>query len=311
MTSILTNSSALSALATLRSIDRNMGATQERISSGLRVGSAADNAAYWAIATTMKSDAATLSTVNDALGLGLAKVEAAYTGLDTVKDILGQIKNKLVAANEPGADRAKINAELTQLKEQIRTTAASASFSGENWLYNNTTVAMATTKDLVGGFTRDSAGAVAIQTISFATSLSNLMDRTQASGILSQVRSGSGNFWLVQAAGTSGPTGNEIKVEASTAATDLANMQTSVEAMLSDVIRGAATLGAIKTRIENQTNFLKGLNETFQKGISNLVDADMNEESTKLKALQTQQQLGIQALSIANSSAQNIMQLFR
>ncbi len=311
MTSIMTNSSALSALATLRTIDTNMGNTQNRISTGLRVGSAADNAAYWAIATTMKSDAAALSTVNDALGLGLAKVEAAYTGLDTVKDILTQIKSKLVTANEPGADRTKINAEITQLKEQIKTTAASAAFSGENWLYNNSTTAMATSKDIVGSFTRDASGNVAIQTISFATAQSNLIDGTQANGILSQKRTNSGNFWLVQCPANSNATGNEIKVDASTAATDLANMQTSLEAMLSDVIKGASTLGAIKSRIENQTNFLKGLNETFQKGIGNLVDADMNEESTKLKALQTQQQLGIQALSIANSSAQNIMQLFR
>lgn len=311
MTSILTNSSALSALATLRSIDSNMSTTQDRIASGLRVGSAADNAAYWAIATTMKSDASTLATVNDALGLGQAKVEAAYTGLNTVKDILGQIKNKLVTANEPGADRAKINAEITQLKEQIRTTAQSASFSGENWLYNNSTAALATTKSMVGSFTRDSAGAVSIQTIGFATAQSNLVDGTQANGILSQKRSNSGDFWLLQCPANNNATGNEIKVDASTDATQLANMQTSIEAMLQDVIRGASTLGAIKSRIENQTNFLKGLNETFQKGISNLVDADMNEESTKLKALQTQQQLGIQALSIANSSAQNIMQLFR
>ena len=117
MTSILTNSAAMAALSTLRSINSGMEMTQGRVSSGLRVETAADNAAYWSIATTMKSDNKALSTVQDALGLGAAKTDTAYTGLNAAIDVVSEIKAKLVASREPGVDKLKINKELTELKE--------------------------------------------------------------------------------------------------------------------------------------------------------------------------------------------------
>ncbi|MDO9416056.1 flagellin N-terminal helical domain-containing protein, partial [Pararhizobium sp.] len=119
MTSIMTNSAALAALDTLRSINNDMETTQGRISSGYRVGSASDNAAYWSIATTMRSDNKALGTVSDALGLGAAKVDTAYTGMEAAIDIVSEIKAKLVAAREPGVDKDKINKELTELKNQL------------------------------------------------------------------------------------------------------------------------------------------------------------------------------------------------
>ena len=173
MTSIMTNSAALSALATLRSIDMNMEKTQDAISSGLKVGSAKDNAAYWSIATTMRSDNKALAGVEDALGLAAAKTDTAYSGLDTSINVITQIKAKLVAAREPGVDRDKINKELTELKNQLVSVSQSASFSGENWLYNDSTTA-AGTKEMVGSFTRNSAGNVSIQTIDYDTSKSVL-----------------------------------------------------------------------------------------------------------------------------------------
>ncbi|HEV7317117.1 MAG TPA: flagellin, partial [Ensifer sp.] len=96
MTSIITNSSAMGALATLRSINSSMETTQERISSGLRVGTAADNAAYWSIATTMRSDNKALSAVQDALGLGAAKTDVASSAMENSKDVVDEIKKKLV-----------------------------------------------------------------------------------------------------------------------------------------------------------------------------------------------------------------------
>ncbi|MDP2119402.1 MAG: flagellin, partial [Hoeflea sp.] len=119
MTSIMTNASAMSALQTLRSINSDMESTQNRISSGYRVQSAADNSAYWSIATTMRSDNKALSTVSDALGLGAAKVDVAYTGMEAAIDVVSEIKAKLVAAREPGVDKTKIDKELTELKNQL------------------------------------------------------------------------------------------------------------------------------------------------------------------------------------------------
>ena len=318
MTSILTNNAALSALSILRSIDSNMESTQEHISSGLRVGSAADNAAYWSIASTMKSDKAALDTVGDALGLAQAKVDTNYQGLDVIKDLIGQIKNKLLTAAEPGNEKTKINAEITQLKNQILTVAQSSSFSGENWLYNTSTAALGN-KSMVGSFTRASDGTVSVQTIDFDASASVIIDKNTASrgmltkGYAQAVAGTTTSFAMFVLPGTANTATNvvEIKLDSTTSAETLSAMQSAVEAMLKDVTSAASTLGATKSRLDQQSSFVKSLSETFAKGVGRLVDADMNEESTKLKALQTQQQLGIQALSIANSAAQNIMSLFR
>ncbi|MBP2235278.1 flagellin [Sinorhizobium kostiense] len=134
MTSILTNVSALAALQTLRAINSNLADTQSRVSSGRRIAVAADNAAYWSISTTMRSDNLAISAVSDALGLGSAKVEVAYAGLNSIIDVLMEFKAKLVASKEGGVDKAKIQVELDQFKEQVQSIATSASFSGVNWL---------------------------------------------------------------------------------------------------------------------------------------------------------------------------------
>ena len=115
MTSIMTNNGAMAALSTLKSINMDLDTTQGRISSGLRVETAKDNAAYWSIATTMRSDTGALSTVEDALGLGAAKVDTATTGMESSIEVVQEIKNKLVASREPGVDKTKVNSELTAL----------------------------------------------------------------------------------------------------------------------------------------------------------------------------------------------------
>jgi flagellin-like hook-associated protein FlgL len=323
MTSILTNSAAMAALSTLRSINDGMETTQGRVSSGLRVETAADNAAYWSIATTMKSDNKALSTVQDALGLGAAKTDTAYTGLDNAIDVVSEIKAKLVAAREPGVDKLKINKEITELKNQLVSTATSASFSGENWLYNDTTTALGT-KEMVGSFTRSANGSVAVGVLSFDAATSVLIDtKTSANGQLTKaisveqgtaVGTGTANatYHLVLAAGGTAPSGSTlIALTATTTDDNIEGMISAVDKMLSNLTDAAATLGATNTRISMQDDFMADLMDVIDKGVGRLVDADMNEESTRLKALQTQQQLGIQALSIANSDSQNILSLFR
>lgn len=134
MTSILTNVAATSALQTLRTINSSLTSTQQEVSSGLRVKDAADNAAYWSIATTMRSDRGAISALQDALGLGAAKIDTAYAGMESVVDVLAEFQAKLVTAKEPGIDKGKVQEELDQLKEQVISIAGSSSFSGENWL---------------------------------------------------------------------------------------------------------------------------------------------------------------------------------
>jgi flagellin len=317
----MTNVSAISALKTLRSIGSDMEMTQSHISTGFKVDTAADNAAYWSIATTMRSDKSAMGTVQDALGLAAAKTDTAYTGLNSAIDVMSTIKTKLVAAREPGVDKDKVNAELTELKNQLVSISESASFSGQNWLYNTDSTANSTV-EMVGSFNRSDTGAVSVGVLKFDTADSTLIDKYDVTkGLLTadysvtQPLNGTttttASYFLLNVGAATGTTGSEIKLDASTSNDDIDGMISAVDGMLLSMTDTAATLGAANSRIDMQNEFVADLMETITKGVGRLVDADMNEESTKLKALQTQQQLGIQALSIANSNSDNILQLFR
>ncbi|MCM2291373.1 flagellin [Allorhizobium sp. BGMRC 0089] len=321
MTSIMTNTAAMAALQTLRTIDSNMQTTQARISSGYKVATAADNAAYWSIATTMRSDNKALSSVQDALGLAASKADTAYTGLESSVDVISDIKAKLVAAREPGVDKNKINKEISELKNQLESIAESASFSGENWLYNESTGAPGT-KQMVASFNRSSDGSVSVTTLKFDTAESTLIDtKDAANGILTRATvatwstgttTSTGSYYLLNASSSTGvASGSEIAISSTTSNSDLDGMISAVDKILQTLTDSASTLGAINSRIDMQNTFIKNLSDTITTGVGRLVDADMNEESTKIKALQTQQQLGIQSLSIANSNAENILTLFK
>nr|CAD6615614.1 Flagellin D [Rhizobium sp. Khangiran2] len=397
MTSILTNVAAMAALQTLRAIDGNMEETQARVSSGLRVGTASDNAAYWSIATTMRSDNMALSAVQDALGLGAAKVDTAYAAMESAVQVVKEIKAKMVAATEEGVDRAKIHEEIEQLQEQLRSIASAASFSGENWMQADLTnvTGNVVQKNVVGSFIRSESGAVSVKKIYYdLTGNTVLFDEGGDLGILDRifnvtpasitldvnvngatakytVRSyttealiASGATFQANYANTTTPAGDYVKVQgvwvravnattvpgqeiAATSTvpaanswaidlapipagtlveapdsldavdiTDLTNEELDVMVQATDValeamISATADLGSIAMRIEMQEEFIAALTDSIDSGIGRLVDADMNEESTRLKALQTQQQLAIQSLSIANTASENILTLFR
>ena len=313
MTSIITNSSAMGALATLRSINSSMETTQERISSGLRVGTAADNAAYWSIATTMRSDNKALSAVQDALGLGAAKTDVASSAMENSKDVVDEIKKKLVTASEPGVDKSKIQKEIKELQNQLVSIAKSASFSGENWVYTDPNNA-AGTKSVVGSFNRDAKGNVSLTTLQYDTNKSSLIE-VNASG--ANVTNGTG--LLSSNISYTDTTGATVSLTFSVLSLDITSMTngalsqalSGVDSVLTQMTDAAADLGALNSRIDLQKGFVENLSDSIEKGVGRLVDADMNEESTRLKALQTQQQLGIQALTIANTNSQNILSLFR
>ena len=320
MTSIMTNSSAMAALNTLRSISQNMEETQNHVSSGYRVDKASDNAAYWSIPTTMRSDNKALSTVQDALGLGAAKTDTAYTGLNSAIEVVSEIKAKLVAAREPGVDKLKINSELNELKNQLVSISESASFSGQNWLYNDDATAN-TTVEMVGSFNRASDNTVSVGILKFDTATSTLIDTIDVqSGKLTgditvSVPTGTttttATYFLLDVGSATPPSGVEIELAATTSANVIDGMISAIEVMLADMTDSAAVIGSTNMRIDLQNNFVADLMDVIDKGVGRLVDADMNEESTKLKALQTQEQLGIQSLSIANSNSENILSLFR
>ncbi len=304
MTSILTNIAAMSALQTLRSIGSSMEDTQGRVSSGLRVGEASDNAAYWSIATTMRSDNMALSAVSDALGLGASKVDTAYAGMESAIEVVKEIKAKLVTATEEGVDKNKVQEEIAQLQEQLMSIAESASFSGENWIAGD-----AADVTVVSGFVRDANNAVSVKTTTY--SLTATADGTLLFG-------GDGAGGIDDQSGILGTAGGatinisvyELDISTYTG-TEMAEALTLVDEALAAMTSAGAELGSISMRIELQEDFANKLSDSLDSGIGRLVDADMNEESTRLKALQTQQQLAVQSLSIANSSSEVILSLFR
>ncbi|PZU94012.1 MAG: flagellin [Chelatococcus sp.] len=416
MTSLLTNSSAMTALQTLSQTNKNLATTQNRIATGQRVSTASDNAAYWSIATTMRSDNKALGAVQDALGLGAATIDTMYTGLNGTVEVVSEIKAKLVAARTPGVDRDKIQSEIKELQSQLKNTADSAVFNGENWIsVDSTSASYNATKSVVSSFSR-AGGQVQVDTISVDLDAIKLYDSnldtaykaqtfptgtttarnaaTDVGGNITVTVGTAPAINIAVAAGTSlgdikkeidklgieglsvgidtAGTGLSFKsrnsadvaIDASVAglggavtltalatpvesskgvldktydaftgaawetfsvadidiskltdnATDLAKLETYISAVddaLSTITDAATNLGAIKNRIGLQQDFVKALTDSLDRGIGQLVDADMNAESTRLQALQVQQQLGIQALSIANGGSQSILSLFR
>jgi len=311
MTSLLTNMAAKTALQTLTQTNRNLETTQNRIATGKAVGSAQDNAAYWSIATTMRSDSAALTTVQDALGLGSATIDVASNALQSSIDVVTEIKAKLVAARTPGVDKTKVQTEITQLQGTLQSIADASVFSGENWIsVNSGTSGYNASKQVVASFTR-TAGAVSIGTITVDTSAVKLFD-SDATGVgtIDGSRSSSG---ALSSTGTFALSTVSISSLTDSAAdiTTLNSYIAGADAAIATMTSSASTLGAVKSRITLQKDFIAGLKSAIDSGIGQLVDADMNEESTRLQALQVQAQLGVQALSIANQSSQNILSLFR
>jgi flagellin len=253
--------------------------------------------------------------VQDALGLGAAKVDVAYTGMNSAMEVVDEIKTKLVAAREPGVDRGKIQSEITELQAQLTGIATAASFSGENWLSidsaNGTAV---TTKSVVSSFNRAADGTVSVSTIDIDTTSSALFDvntgGTAGVGGILDTETTIANGATVSVDVTYTVANLDID-DADVTDVVLDDMISTVDAALQSMTTAASDLGASKKRINMQSEFVGNLMDAIDRGVGKLVDADMTEESTRLSALQVQQQLGVQALSIANANSQTILSLFR
>jgi flagellin len=298
MSSILTNSSALTALQNLNATQKALHTTQNQISTGLKVSSAADNASYWSIATTLKSDNGATSTIKTSLSQSSAMIDVANAAITSSISVMNQIKNDLTAASQPGADLDKIGADITQAESQLKSIVSSAGTNGLNWLD-----ASNSSLKLSAAFNRDSAtGATSVGVIDVATkALIGTAAGTTGTGIL---EGGTGS-----ATGT-GTNFTSASIAKGTSAATIATMIADADKTLAALQTYASDLGSTKSRIDLQQTFLSNLSDATSAGVSALVDADMNEASTRLQALQTQQQLGVQSLSIANQNSQMILKLF-
>ncbi|ALG60243.1 MULTISPECIES: flagellin [Citromicrobium] len=272
--SVNTNTGAMAALQSLNQTNRGLSQVQSRINTGLNVASTKDDSASFTIAQSLRGDVGGLSAVNSSLNRGKSTVDVAIAGAEQISDVLNQMKAKAIQASDDGLDaesRTAINADYTALKEQITTIIASSEFNGTNVLKDDAT----------------STGKVsALQSL----------DTTSTIGVANQAFDTN----VTTALGT----GLGTKADADTALTEIATVTATVTSTLS-------TLGSASRKIEGQLSFNSKLSDVIESGIGNLVDADLAKESAKLQALQVKQQLGVQALSIANQAPQTITSLFR
>jgi flagellin len=278
MSSILTNQSAMTALATLRMINTQLSDTQETISSGLKIKSGKDNAAYFSISQTMTGDSGMYKAINENLTLTMNSVSTGRLGAETVVDLAKQFVERVAFAQGGTAEvRADVQLELDELAARIQTTIDQSTFNGKSLVGGTATVTVVT------GISRSAAGSVTTTTITF-----NEQDLGAIQSALAAI-------------------------DLSTASTS-ALMQTALQAAESqlDAAIGSATkLGIAERSIETQKDFLSALTDRIDAGVGSMVDADMESEAARLQSLQVQQQLATQSLSIANQAPQNILSLFR
>ncbi|AZV80135.1 flagellin [Parasedimentitalea marina] len=282
MTSILTNNGAMVALQTLQSVNDNLTDAQNEISTGKRVGSASDNAAVWAISKTMESDIAGFNAISDSLAVGEATVAVASAGAEQIVDTLTDIKELIVSAQSENVDHAKIQADIDAKSAQVASIIAAAQFNGANLLAtdidgNSTTqLGVLASLDRVGPTGTPSPTEILIDTVDFEADIDLVSNLTTIT-------------------------------DSASAATALGE----IEAFLALAIDGAASLGSDSARLMDQGEFVSKLTDSMKLGVSSMTDTDMEEASARLKALQTQQSLAVQSLSIANSAPETLMQLFR
>ena len=425
--SLLTNTSAMTALQTLKSINKNLGMVQEQISTGKEIGSAKDNAAVWAISKVMESDVKGFKEISDSLALGESTVAVARDAAETITDLLTDIKGKVVAAQEENVDRDKIQADIDALVGQIGSVVGAAQFNGLNLIdgssddpinvlssldrgsdgsvkasqigvaRQNLSVTEPITNAAFGGtavtdgslaagsganaapatLAAGGSEAVEIKTVtegsSYRITLSDVEVNVQGGGTatgervfeyvagandgVADVAKALGNqisaFFgaatdsarayevavagdtLTITNGTAAGGNGDINVQVDTASGGtpgssaasggLGTLQsldvttdsgatgalTAIDSLIDKSIDAAAAFGSVQGRIETQSEFIGKLTDNLKAGIGSLVDADMEEASARLQALQVQQQLGVQSLSIANQAPQSILSLFR
>ncbi len=408
MSSILTNNGAMVALQTLKSVNASLSDTQSAISTGKKVADSKQNAAVWAISKTMESDVNGFKSVKESLSLGESTVAVARQATETVTDLLGQMKERIVAAQGDNVDRAKLQAEVTELRDQIGSVVGAAQFNGLNLVdgatastdvlssldrdaAGNVTASSITVtgQDLSsGGYTAndvfaagtnvggatvsaaadtfvlslDAAGGtddigiadgttawaagdkismqIGEQTASYsvkaedlvggtvtvdmiATGMKNAIDELGIDGLeVEYDPANSGELEFTNTGTTDLSVTGQFKNAGSGGMAELANIDVStsvgaasalgaIETLISTSIDAAAAFGTVESRISTQNDFVSKLSDSLTSGIGSMVDADMEETSARLQALQVQQQLATQSLSIANQAPQQLLSLFR
>ncbi|WP_439634870.1 flagellin [Glycocaulis sp.] len=275
MASVNTNAGAMVALQNLNKTNSQLQTVQNRINTGLAVSSAKDNGGIYAIAQNMRAEVGGLRAVTNSLDLAISTVDVALAAGDAISDLLIEMKEKALAASDVSLDsasRTALNEDFKALRDQISTIVENAEFNGTN---------------LIDG--SSSGGISALANAKGTNTISVTDEDMSLSGTI---------------LGLSGGTDIATQSDASAAVTAIESALTNLNSALSRLGTGSKSLEIHKT-------FVSKLSDSLEKGIGNLVDADLAKESARLQSLQVKQQLGIQALSIANSAPSTVLGFFR
>ena len=271
--SINTNGASLLALQNLNGTASSLQKTQNEISTGLRVAGATDNGATWAIAQNERSNISALDTSMDSLNRAVSTVDVAVSAGQSISDLLNQMKSKALAATDTSLNTTSITAlanDFVALRNQIKQLVTNADFNGVNMIQTGGTSVYALA---------NSSGSSKLTVSAVSLALGGGTVTITAGGTFSTNATASAQLALVNAS-------------------------------ITNVNAAVAKLGTGVNALQTQLSFVSQLQDTLTTGVGNLVDADVAKESANLTALQTKQQLGVQALSIANSSSSALLSLF-
>ncbi|WP_428152432.1 flagellin [Brevundimonas sp.] len=272
--SVNTNLGALVALQNLNATNAELASTQTRINTGKKVANAKDNGAIWAIAQGQRADIGALGAVKTSLDRGISAVDVGLAAGESISDLLLQLKEKALAATDKSlstASRKALNEDFKSIRDQINTVAANADFNGINLL---------------------KTGATGFQALANAAGTTSMTVTPE----------------VLSLGSTSVTVTTTTTIGTSTLATTALGL---VNASIDNVSSALARLGTKAKALETHRTFVGKLSDALESGVGNLVDADLAKESAKLQSLQTKQQLGVQALGIANQGPQILLSLFR
>ena len=274
MATINTNAGAMIALQNLNRTNQELEQVQSRINTGLAVASAKDNGGVFAIAQSMRADVAGYRAVTNSIDLAVSTVDVALAGGEALSDMLVEMKEKALAGADSSLDaasRTALNADFTAMRDQLKTIIANAEFNGTNLIDGSTT------------------GISALANADGSNSITVADEDLSLSGSIITIATNA----------------------AFTTATQADNIASQIGTSLDNLSASLARLGTGSSALEIHKTFVGKLSDALERGIGNLVDADLAKESARLQSLQVKQQLGIQALSIANSAPSSILGYFR
>lgn len=299
--SVNTNVGAAAALQALTATSKGLASVQSRINSGLNVSSTKDDSASFSIAQNLRGNLSDLKAVTSSLNRAKSVTDVAVAGAEQISDVVNQLRTLAKQASDEGISdetRSAYNKDFTALRDQLTTIVNSAEFNGTNLL--KTSGGTVSALQSLANTNTTSGGTYAPDTLTVPN-----FDLSLAASEIPSSGAGTGKL---------GQNSTLIDAAATTPAAKAAKAKKAVDTLntLADTLNGKLSdLGSASRKIDNQITFTSKLSDTIEGGIGNLVDADLAKESAKLQALQVKQQLGVQALSIANQAPQTITSLFR